>query len=85
VELKKTLKLNPISIQVVDRLSYKVVFDQGDREVEYTFKISEGAADVLGWEHRFWEDLGGDVSLARPIFESIMHLHKARKIEMSGE
>ncbi len=79
--MKKTLKLKPTSIHVVDERNYRVVFDQGDREVEYNFDIKEGDIEVVGWEHRFWEDLGGDVSLARPIFESIMHLHKARKIE----
>lgn len=85
MELKKKIKLNPISIHALDERNYKVVFDQGDNELEYNFEIKEGAIDVLGWEHRFWEDLGGDVSLARPLFDSILALHKARSIELDNK
>lgn len=72
-----TLQFKPVSIEVIGRYDYKVLFKQTDHLREMIFKVDSEFPGVQT-PTEFYEELGGPTQETRPLVECILWLDEAR-------
>ncbi len=73
----ETLQFRPVSIEVIGRYDYKVLFKQTDHVREIIFKVDSEFPGVQT-PTEFYEELGGPTQETRPLVECILWLDEAR-------